>query len=156
MLRSEARNIIKKHIPSKYPTSTEMLLLKLVDLTYRKDSDDAERPITVTVSVTAKAARVRERQLKNILDQLSTDGILLDLKRTPKHISCRLGFAPISKLELYGEKRKAEKQERNDERTSKARESRAQMKEAQECASFVKQHFDVLAAENASRAEMFA
>lgn len=126
MTKTEARKLIRERVPSKYPKSTEMLLLKLVDLTYRPDSDDAERPIKTTVAVATKAARVGERQLRNIIGQLSSDGILIDVVRNPKHLACRVKYAPLFNLEVYGEKHKAEKQARNDDRAAAAREAHKQ------------------------------
>jgi hypothetical protein len=110
-----------------------MLLLKLLDLTYRPGGDDdAERPIKTTANALAKAARVRDRQFRNILEQLTADGILLDMERVHNHITCRIDYAPLMKLADYGQMKKEEKQEHNDDRAAAAREARKQERLYQE------------------------
>ena len=131
MTRSEARKTIKAYVPTKYSNSTEMLLLRLVDLTFRgtESADSIDRPIKATTESLAKAARVQPRQLAYLLKQLSQDGVLLDTVCGVRHTSCRLDLAPLNKLEAYSEKHKAEKQTQGQARTEKSRARRETVRE---------------------------
>lgn len=129
MTRNEARKLIKSRAPSKYPTSTENLLIKLVDLTYRPKEagdDDAERPIKTTANALAKAARVGEKQLGRIIEQLVSDGILIDVQRHRNTITCRASYAPLALLADYGHAREEATEKRNADRATAARESEKQ------------------------------
>ena len=125
MTRSEARKIIKTHTQTKYSNSVVLLLLKLVDLTYRRDQDDVGREIETTTTNLMRAAGVKHRQICNILKQLVNDGILIDVQHTARKVSCRLDVEPLLLLEPFGDKQKAEKKKQDAERSQKAREQRA-------------------------------
>lgn len=129
MTRNEARAIIKTKAQTRYSNSIMLLLLKIVDLTWRKNKDEAEIEITTTAANLMKAARVKERQLRTILNELSADQVLLDLTGG-KHVSCRLNLEPIERLEVYGDKQKADRKAADAARTKAARERRHAMKEA--------------------------
>jgi hypothetical protein len=125
MNRNEARKIAKTHTQTRYSNSVLLLLLKLIDQTYRKDQDDVGRPIEATASSLKKAAAVGDKQLRRILDQLTADGVLTELERTHKHIVCRLNLEPLTKLEPFGDKQKADKKAQAADRAHTARVKRA-------------------------------
>lgn len=127
MTRNDARKLIKTHIPSKYSNSIVLLLLRLVDLTYRKDKDNAEREITTTRASLLRAAAVKRRQLDYILVQLEQDGVLLDVSKG-NHVTCRIDLDIIDHLPDFGETQIAEKKAHNADRAQKARDTRAAMK----------------------------
>src|SRR5579863_9677622 len=131
MTRSEARKIIKTHAPTKYSRSTEMLLLRLVDLNYRGENnpDTVDREIKTTTISLCRAARVQGRQLARMVRQLAEDGVLLDVVCGVHHVTCRLNLEPLTKLEDYGEKHKEEKKRQDQARSAKARERRAELRE---------------------------
>jgi len=83
--RNEARKIAKTHTQTRYSNSVLLLILKLIDMTYRKDHDDVSRPIEASTSTLKKAAAVGDKQLRRIIDQLTTDGVLTELERTQAH-----------------------------------------------------------------------
>lgn len=132
MTRNDARKIIKTHTQTRYSNSVLLLLLRVVDLTYRKDKDNAERLVETTAANLMKTAAVGDKQLARILDQLSADGILLDVERSHKRVSCRLNLEPLSQLEPYGDKQKADKKAAADDRARKARERRQTIREISE------------------------
>lgn len=123
MTRNDARKLIKTHIPSKYSNSVVLLLLRLVDLTYRKDKDNAEREITTTRASLLRAAAVKRRQLDYILVQLEQDGVLLDVSKG-NHVTCRIDLDIIDHLPDFGETQIAEKKAHNADRAQKARDAR--------------------------------
>jgi hypothetical protein len=125
--RKEARDIIKGHAQTRYPNSVVLILLKIVDLTYRKQgADDAGREIHTTTASLMRAGRVKARQWANILKQLKDDRVLLDVEHTERHIACRLDLEPIARLEQWADKHKADRKAYDKKRTEKAREKRAQ------------------------------
>jgi hypothetical protein len=128
MTRNDARKIIKTYAQSRYPNSIMLLLLKLVDLTYRKDKDNAEIEIDTTAASLMKAARVRDRQLRNIITELAADQVLLDVT-SGRRVSCRLNLEPLARFEVWGDKQKAERRAADAARTKKARERRHTIKE---------------------------
>jgi hypothetical protein len=123
MTRNEARKLIKSNAPSKYSNSIVMLLLRLVDLTYRKDKDNAALEITTTRASLLRAAAVKRRQLDNILTQLIDDGVLLDVTKG-NNVTCRIGFSRIESLPAFGEVQREEKKTHNADRAQKARDTR--------------------------------
>jgi hypothetical protein len=129
MTRNEARAVIKSHAQTRYSNSVMLLLLRIVDLTWRKNKDEAEIEITTTAALLMRAARVKERQLRTILNELSADQVLLDLTGG-KHVSCRLNLEPIERLEVYGDKQKADRKAADAARTVQARERRQKIKAA--------------------------
>jgi hypothetical protein len=129
MTRNEARKVIKTHTQTRYSNSVLLLRLRLVDLTYRKDKDNAEARIEATTASLLRAAGVKDRQLAYILDQLSADGVLLGVERGSRHVSCRLNLEPLTKLPAYGETQQAEKKAQAAERSQKAREKRQENRE---------------------------
>jgi hypothetical protein len=129
MTRKDARNIIKNHAQTRYSNSVMLLLFKLVDLTYRKDKDNAEIEIDTTAASLMKAAGVRERQLRNIITELTADRVLLDVT-SGKHVICRLNLEPIARLEVWGDKHKADRKAADAARTKQARERRQALKSA--------------------------
>jgi hypothetical protein len=76
-----------------------------------------------------KAAGVRERQLRNIINELTADQVLLDVT-SGKHVSCRLNLEPIERLEAYGDKQKADRKAADAARTLQARQRRQALKSA--------------------------
>lgn len=124
MTRNEARKIIKTRVQTRYSNSVMLLLLKIVDLTYRKDKDNAEREIETTAASLMRAAAIETRQLARILNQLSDDAVLLNVSNG-RHVSCRLNLEPLTRLEAYGDKQKAEKKAQSADRAAKARAARA-------------------------------
>lgn len=128
MTRNEARKIIRAHTQTKYSNSVLLLLLKLLDLTYRKDKDNPERQIEATAASLMRAAGIKHRQLLNIITQLSADGVLLEV-RNGKHVSCRLNLEPLMDLEAYSDKHKADKKQQDEARTKRARDKRQQIRE---------------------------
>jgi len=75
-----------------------------------------------------RAARVRERRLRNIISELTADQVLIDVT-SGKHLSCRLNLEPIERLEVYGDKHKADRKAADEARTKKARERQQSLKE---------------------------
>jgi hypothetical protein len=124
MTRSEARKLIKTNAPSKYSNTVLMLLLRLVDLTYRKDKDNAEREITTTRASLLRAAAVERRQLDRILVQLEQDGVLLNVTKG-NNVTCRIDFSRIEVLPAFGQVQREEKKAHNEDRAQKARDARA-------------------------------
>jgi hypothetical protein len=131
MTRNEARKIIKTHTQTRYSNSVLLLLLKIVDLTYHKDKDNAEREIETTAVSLMRAAGVKPRQFLNILTQLSEDGVLLNVSNG-RHVSCRLNLEPLTQLEAYSDKHKAEKRAQEEARTKAARERRKTIREIEQ------------------------
>jgi hypothetical protein len=127
MTRNEARKLIKTNAPSKYSNSIVLLLLRLVDLTYRKDKDNAALQITTTRASLLRAAAVERRQLDRILVQLEQEGVLLELSKG-NNVTCRIDFSMIEVLPAFGETQRAEKQAHNADRAQKARDTRAATK----------------------------
>jgi hypothetical protein len=122
--RNEARKLIKTRVQTRYSNSVMLLLLKIVDLTYRKDKDNAECQIETTADSLMRAAAVKTRQFANIINQLSDDAVLLNVSNG-KRVSCRLNLEPLTQLETYGDKQKAEKKVQGTDRAAKARAARA-------------------------------
>lgn len=129
MTRNEARAAIKHRAASRYSNSIILLLLRLVDLTYRKNKDEAETLIETTTASLIRATHVGLRQVERILDELTTDGVLSNVERGGHNVSCRLNLAPIVGLPVYGDTQKADKKAADAERSRLARERRAQLKE---------------------------
>jgi hypothetical protein len=129
MTRNEARKIIKSHAPSKYSNSAVLLLLKLVDATYRKDKDNAERETETTTATLMRAAAIGDKQLRRILEQLTEDGVLLDVRRTAKHVTCHINLKALSVLPVFGDVQKADKKAQGEARTQAARERRQTVRE---------------------------
>jgi hypothetical protein len=123
MTRNEARKLIKSNAPSKYSNSIVMLLLRLVDLTYRKDKDNAALEVTTTRASLLRAAAVKRRQLDNILTQLIDDGVLLDVSKG-NNVTCRIDFSRIEVLPAFGEVQREEKKAHNADRAEQARNTR--------------------------------
>jgi hypothetical protein len=129
MTRNEARGAIKHRAASRYSNSVILLLLKLVDLTFRKNKDSAETLIETTIASLLRAAAIEVRQLKRILDQLITDGVLTNVERGGGHLSCRLNLASIVDLPVYGDTAKVDRKAANAERSKAARERRQELRE---------------------------
>jgi hypothetical protein len=123
--RKEARDIIKNRTQTKYSNSVVLLLMKVLDLTYRKGQDDPGREIETTTANLMRAAGVKHRQIWNLIKQLGNDGVLVDVQHSFRKVSCRLNVEPLLLLEPYGDKLKAEKKQKDAERSRKAREQRA-------------------------------
>lgn len=134
MNRNDARKLIKsRHLSN----SAEKVLLRVLDLTYRRDKDNPELKVEATSSSFQRAARVKARQLFNILKQLETDSLLLDVE-TGSHIQCRLNLEAIEKLPVYDPDYKAEAKKLKADRARKARERRAEVKEMERILTAVK------------------
>src|SRR5215471_20211607 len=91
MTRNDARKLIKSRYLS---NSAEKVLLRVLDLTYRKDKDNPELTVEATSASFQRAARVKTRQLFNIMTQSESDKLLLDVE-TGNHIRCRLNLEAI-------------------------------------------------------------
>ena len=128
--RNEARKIIKNYAPTKYSNSVVLLLLRIVDLTYRKDKDNAEREVQTGAISLLKAAAVGEKQFGRILDQLTQDDVLKDVHRAGKKITCCLNLEPLKQLEQYGVKHETQKKEKAADRAAQARDQRQKLKDA--------------------------
>ena len=122
MTRNDARKLIKSRNLS---NSAERVLLRVLDLTYRKDKDNPELMVEATSASFQRAARVKTRQLFNIMTQLESDKLLLDVE-TGSQIRCRLNLEAIKKLPAY---EVAAQKHANADRAKKAREKRAEIKE---------------------------
>ena len=133
--RNEARKIIKNHSPTKYSNSVVLLLLRIVDLTYRKDKDNAEREVQTSAISLLKAAAVGEKQFGRILDQLTQDDVLKDVHRAGKKITCCLNLEPLKQLEQYGVKHETQKKEKAADRAAQARDQRQKLKDANRAAN---------------------
>lgn len=129
MTRNEARKIIKTHTQTRYSNSVLLLLLRVVDLTYRKDKDNAEREIETTTASLMRAAAVGDKQLGRIIDRLSADGVLSGVERSQRHVTCHLNLEPLTRLKAYGADQKTEKKAKAADRARKAREQRQKYRE---------------------------
>jgi hypothetical protein len=135
MTRNDVRKLIKSRDLS---NSAEKVLLRVLDLTYRKDKDDPELIVEATSASFQRVARVKTRQLFNIMTQLESDKLLLDVE-TGNHIRCRLNLEAIRKLPTY---KVADQKEENAGRATKAREKRAEIKELNRIITALKEAAD--------------
>lgn len=144
MTRSEAREILKSKAPSLYHGTALGLLSNLVDATF---GPDGARHVTFKDHTLMRRVGIGDRQLSRILNRFAADGIgRFDRKGDKVNVTLDLSSLAALPEKLTEKNIKAD-------RARKAREAYAQEKEARECARFVKQHFEMLAGENASRAE---
>lgn len=162
MTRIEARKIIRKHALTQYNATTVLLLLKLLDATYRKDKDNTEARIEMSSKRLMQAAGIQRKQLLRLLNQLAEDDILLDME-CGEDVSCYLNLEPLTKLAKFVDVQKAEKKAQNVARTTAAREKRKALREAAiheqallRVANFVRVHFELLERDNAARTEYAA
>ena len=125
LTRSEGRKLIKNNAQTAYSNTVVLLLLKMVDLTYRKDQDDVQRPIDTSTTNLMKSVAVGPKQLGRILKGLIAADILKDFSRSGHHVSCQLNLEPLQLLEPYVDKQKTAKKKKDAERSEKAREQRA-------------------------------
>jgi hypothetical protein len=130
--RNDARKLIKTHAPTKYSNSVVLLLLRIVDLTYRKDKDNAEHFVETPAASLMRSAAIGDKQLGRIFDQLSDDDVLQNIERRAGRVSCRLNLEPLKELEPYGDKQRAEKKANDAARSQKAREKRTAIREFNE------------------------
>ena len=139
MTRQEAREIIKTRVPTKYSHSAEMLLLHLVNLTYRGPNmpDDVNRDIKATTVSLTRAARVQARQLANIVRELVANNVLQDASCGVKYTTCILNVEPLRLLDVYSDQHKADKKEQARARSAKARERLDAQREASRIANAV-------------------
>jgi hypothetical protein len=157
MTRIEARKIIRKHALTQYNATTVLLLLKLLDATFRKTSDNTEARIEMSSKRLMMAAGIQRKQLLRLLNQLAEDDILLDME-CGEDVTCYLNLEPLTTLARYVDVQKAETKAQNVARTTAAREKRKALREAaihekslQMVANFVKVHFELLARDNEAR-----
>lgn len=131
MTRVEAKKIVKDHTPSKYSNTAVLILLKMVDLTYRSSKpgaaplpDNAELIVKTTISNLQRVGGVGTKQIGRVLTQLEDDGVLLNVERTARHFSGRVCFAELQKLDVYGDTQKADKKAADADRAKRARDAR--------------------------------
>ena len=135
MTRNDARKLIKSRNLS---NSAERVLLRVLELTYRKDRDNPELIVEATSASFQRAARVKTRQLFNIMTQLESDNLLLEVK-TGSHIRCRLNLEAIKMVPTFevGDQTQAKA-----DRAKKAREKRAEIKELSRIITALKEAAD--------------
>jgi len=147
MTRKEAREILKYKAPNQYHGTALGLLSNLVDASF---GPDGARHVTFNDITLMRRVGIGNRQLSRILDKFTADGIGVFIRKGDK-VEVTLDLSSLAALP-----EKLNRKEVKADRARKAREAYAQEKEARECARFVKQHFEMLAVENASRAEFRA
>jgi hypothetical protein len=127
MTRTEARKLIRKHALTQYSATAVLLLLKLLDATYRKENDNIEARIEIPAKRLMQAAGIQKQQLGRILDQMYEDNVLLDMERG-KDVSCYLNLEPLTKLATFADVQKAETQssERRTHQSGKRKETGTQ------------------------------
>jgi hypothetical protein len=158
MTRIEARKTIRKHALTQYNATVVLVLQKLLDSTFRKDTDNIEARIEMPAKRLMQSAGVQRRQLRRILEQLSDASILLDME-CGKDVCCYLNLEPLTKLATFVDVQKADIKARNAARTKAARDKRmerrnaiAHEREIRQVANFVKVHFELLEHANEARA----
>ena len=122
MTRQEVRKVLTKLNLS---NSEEKVMLKILDATFRKNSDNPELMVNITSTQLQKAGRIGQRQLYNVIDQLQEKELILDVK-TGSNVRCRLNIARIVTFPHFDP---APAKKVKADRAQKAREKRAEVRE---------------------------
>jgi hypothetical protein len=127
--KKEGRALIKD---SDYADTAEKLLNYVVNLTYRKDFDDAGIQVAVNFAPFCRKLKTSQRQVSRVLEELRRDGIL-EWQRTRGVLRCRIVFDALSARAVDKEstrERKIAETARKADRAAKAREAYAKRRRA--------------------------
>jgi hypothetical protein len=127
--KKEGRALIKD---SDYADTAEKLLNCVVNLTYRKDFDDAGIQVAVKFAPFCRRLKTSQRQVSRVLEELRKDGTL-EWQRTKGILRCRIIFNALSARAVHKEStrnRKTAETARKADRAAKARDAYAKRRRA--------------------------